>query len=123
VYGPAGDAIRKAMVDGFRQAFPDIAVEWLGGRTADLANKIEAERRAALYSGDVLIGGTTTANNQMKPIGALDPIRPALLLPEVLDTSRWLGGRLDFSDREELNLVFAVSPKVQLLYDPKQVAG
>ena len=69
------------MIDGFRKAFPDITLEWFGSRMAEVTGKIEAERRGGVYSIDVLIGGTSTANLQMKPIGALDPLRPVLMLP------------------------------------------
>jgi iron(III) transport system substrate-binding protein len=109
------------MMEGFRKAFPEITLEWFGSRMAEVTGKLEAERRGGVYSTDVLIGGTSTANLQMKPMGALDPLRPALILPEVTDPTRWLDGRLDFSDRDEMNLVFAILPIPVLLYDPRQV--
>ncbi|HLB28973.1 MAG TPA: extracellular solute-binding protein, partial [Dehalococcoidia bacterium] len=40
-----------------------------------------------------------------KPLGALDPIEPALILPEVKEGKNWLGGTLEFADREHLSLV------------------
>jgi iron(III) transport system substrate-binding protein len=106
VNGPPGDLVRKHLVDGFKRAFPDITLEYAGGRTAEQAAKVEAERRAELYALDVLIGA-----------------RPALILPEVTDPSRWIANRLDFSDQDEFNPVFAVTPKTQLLYDLKQVTA
>src|SRR5687767_1809953 len=30
VWGPPGDLIRKNITEGFRKAFPDITIEWLG---------------------------------------------------------------------------------------------
>jgi ABC-type Fe3+ transport system substrate-binding protein len=60
------------------------------------------------------------------PGGAADPIRPALILPEVTDTKYWRDGRLDFSDNAQVhNLVFIGTPKVTLAYnknmfDPKE---
>ncbi|HKZ51524.1 MAG TPA: extracellular solute-binding protein, partial [Dehalococcoidia bacterium] len=39
------------------------------------------------------------------PLGAIEPIEPALILPEVKDGKNWLGGKLEFADREHLSLV------------------
>jgi iron(III) transport system substrate-binding protein len=121
VYGPSGDRIRRAAIDGFTKAFPGISLEWSSGRGTEMASKIDAERRAGVYAVDVFIGGTTTANGQLKPMGAIEPLRPALILPTVSDPGQWRDQRLDFSDRAEMNLVFAGQVKALLLYDPKQV--
>jgi ABC-type Fe3+ transport system substrate-binding protein len=119
VVGPPGDTVRRQMLEGFRKEHPDITLEWVGGRTAESAAKIEAERRGGIYAVDVFIGGTTTANTQVKPTGAMAPIRPILYLPEALDTSKWLDNRLEFSDKDELNLVFITVPKTNVIYDPR----
>jgi iron(III) transport system substrate-binding protein len=121
VLGPPGDAVRRTITDAWRQTYPDIALQWTGGRSGEAATRLEAERRAGIYSADVMIGGTTTANTQMKPMGALDPIRPALLLPEVTDPKNWLGNALEYSDKDELNLVFVTIPNALLIFNGEQV--
>jgi iron(III) transport system substrate-binding protein len=122
VYGPPGDLMRKHLTDGFRGAFPGLAVEWSPFQGGEGATKIEAERRADVYAPDILITGTTPVFTQLRPIGALDPIPPALLLPEVTDPQNWLDGRLEYSDRDAaLNLVFIAAVKSILAYDPRQV--
>jgi ABC-type Fe3+ transport system substrate-binding protein len=121
VWGPIGDVIRKNMTEAWRKAFPDIAMEWTGTRGSEIAGRLQAERNSGIYAVDLFMSGTTTANNLMKPMGALDPIRPALILPEVLDTASWLDHRIDFSDRDEMDLVFITVPKVNLIFDPNQV--
>jgi iron(III) transport system substrate-binding protein len=121
VLGPPGDAVRRTISEAWQRAFPDITLEWTGGRGGEQATKLEAERRAGIYSVDVMINGTTTANTQVKPLGALDPIRPALILPEVTDPSQWLGNRLEFSDKDELNLVFITIPNSLVMFNPQQV--
>jgi iron(III) transport system substrate-binding protein len=121
VLGPPGDAVRRTITDAWRQAYPDITLEWSGGRGGEQATKLEAERRANLYTTDVMINGTTTALAQVRPLGALAPIRPALLLPEVTDTGNWLGNKLEFSDKEELNLVFTTIPNSLIIYNGAQV--
>jgi iron(III) transport system substrate-binding protein len=121
VYAPAGDLLRRGMLDGFRKSFPDITLEWAAGRPSELAAKIEAERRAGVYSVDVFLGGTSTALHQIRPIGALDPIKPALILPEVTDPAHWRDHRLDFSDHDQRNLVFVNIPTSLVVYHPGQV--
>jgi ABC-type Fe3+ transport system substrate-binding protein len=122
VLGPPGDLIRKNIRENFQKSFPDITLEWSGGTSPELATKLEAERRAGVYSADVFIAGTGVALTQVKPTGALQPIRPALILPEVADGSQWFDGRLEFADTAgELNLVFGNQPLTMVLYDQNRV--
>jgi ABC-type Fe3+ transport system substrate-binding protein len=122
VWGPPGELIRKAMSEGFKKAFPEIPIEYSGARGGEQATRIKAERDGGVHSVDVLLSGTTTANMQMKPMKALDPIEPALILPEVTDTKNWRGNALEFSDDStRFNLVFVNSLKVLIVYHPAQV--
>jgi iron(III) transport system substrate-binding protein len=122
VWGPPGELIRKAMSEGFTKAFPEIPIEYSGARGGEQATRIKAERDGGVYSVDVLLSGTTTANNQMIPMKALDPIEPALILPEVTDTKSWRDNALEFSDEStRLDLVFVSQLKVLLIYHPGQV--
>ncbi len=122
VWGPPGELIRKALTEGFSKAFPDITIEYSGARGGEQATRIKAERDGGVYSVDLLLSGTTTANVQMKPMKALDPIPPALILPEVTEGKYWKGNAVEYSDEEtRLNLVFVNSLKVLLVYHPDQV--
>jgi iron(III) transport system substrate-binding protein len=122
VNGPPGDIVRRKLVDGFRNAYPGISIEYTGGPAPELAAKLEAERRAGLYSLDVFISGTNVMLTQVKSIGALDPLRPALILPEVTDPANWLDGRLEFADNEgEYDLVFILVPMIAAAHHPDQV--
>ena len=58
------------------------------------------ERRANRYLGDIWISGVDTAFNLLLPGKALDAIRPALMLPEVLDESNWSQGKHYYGDPE-----------------------
>ena len=81
-----------------------------------------AQSDAGIYSADILINGTSTANAYFKPMNALDPVEPALILPEVIDPKNWRDNRLEFSDRStRLDLVITTQTNVPLIYDPKQV--
>jgi iron(III) transport system substrate-binding protein len=67
------------------------------------------------------MGGTGSAG-QFKQLGALDPIKPVLVLPEVTDLANWLDARHHFSDKEEqYNLVFVSLAKEIVAFDPRQV--
>ena len=108
VWGPPGELIREAMTQGFKKDFPSIVIEYSGARGGEQATRIKAERDGGVYSVDVMLSGTTTAMNQMKPMKALDPIAPILMLPEVTDLKNWRDNKLEFSDETtRLNLVFS----------------
>jgi iron(III) transport system substrate-binding protein len=52
-----------------------------------------------VFNWDVYVGGSSNGYDLM-PAGALQPLRPALLLPSVLDDSKWFGGFADgYHDR------------------------
>lgn len=122
VFGPPGSNARQALAEGFQKAFPDLQVEYTGATGAQTAPRILSERKAGLHSVDVHVGGTTTMLESLLPARALDPIGPALMLPEVTDPTKWWEGKLDYSDKEEkYNLVFNVAVKVPIAINPQMV--
>ena len=122
VLGPPGDGIRDAITQGFTKAFPEVTIEFSGGRGGEMATKIKAERDAGLYSVDIVINGVSTADAYFKPMKALDPIEPALILPEVTDPKYWRDNRLEFSDRStHLDLIFSTQTNVPVIFNPAQV--
>ncbi len=121
VFGPAGEMIRNALVAAFKNSFPDISLEYVGGRSVELAIRLKAERDGGVYSADVFIGGTVTLM-EFANTGALQGIEPALILPEVKDPKYWRDGRLEFTNpARRYALVFSSQPNPPLIYDPKQV--
>lgn len=122
VLGPPGDRIRDAIIQNFSKAFPDISLEFSGSRGGEAATKIKAERDAGIYSADIVINGTSTANAYFKPMKALSPIEPALILPEVTDPKNWRDHRLEFSDRStRLDFVLSTQNNAPLVFNPAQV--
>ena len=101
VLGPSGAAIRKGLTQGFMKAFPDITIEYTGGRGSRLVPKIKAERDAGIFSMDVFITGSSTYR-RLKGTGALSPVKPALILPEVTNPKNWRNNRLNFEDVDEM---------------------
>jgi iron(III) transport system substrate-binding protein len=122
VLGSPGELIRDALTQGFRKAFPDIGIDYAAARGAELAAKLKAERDGGVYSTDVVVSGTTTALIYFKPMAALAPVKPALILPEVTDLKNWRNHALEFADKPgSYNLVFSDNVLPPVFYDPKQV--
>ena len=84
----------------FRKFYPDIKLVLIPGSGSRLGPRLVAERRARKFLTDLYIGGTTTPTRVLLPSGALDPIRPALILPEVVDESLWFNKRFYFADEK-----------------------
>jgi ABC-type Fe3+ transport system substrate-binding protein len=121
VFGPAGELIRNALVDAFKRSFPDITLEYVGGRAAEQAMRLKAERDGGVFSVDVFIGGAVTMM-ELGSYGALERIEPALILPEVNEPRHWRDERFEFTNpATRYTLVFSSQPNPPIIYDPKQV--
>ena len=113
-----------AVVDSgvFQKAYPGIKVVRVSGRGYQNRQRILAERRAGKYLADVLSSGVTTYAG----IG-LEPVKPALILPEVLDESKWWQGKHRYADPEgQYIFIYAGIPQLGSityntnLVDPKE---
>jgi iron(III) transport system substrate-binding protein len=105
----------------FQKKFPKIKVVLIQGNAAQIQQRLLAERRAGKFLADVvrLGGGTTTSLYKAK---ALDPIGPALMLPEVKDVSKWLDGKHHYNDIDnQYVFVYAAFPLHLLAYNQKLV--
>jgi ABC-type Fe3+ transport system substrate-binding protein len=89
------------IVAAFSRQYPYIKVVTVTGRVGDLMPRIIAERRAGKYLADLYSGGLGgRAFYDFMRAGILDPIKPALILPEVVDGSRWVNGEQHYADSE-----------------------
>jgi iron(III) transport system substrate-binding protein len=86
-----GDVYKRAL-KAFSQAYPDIKLEHTGLHSQDFAPRIIQERQANLFTWDVALIPTSTALQVLRPAGVWDPVRPAIVLPDVKDDSGWEGG-------------------------------
>jgi len=122
VFGPAGELIRNALVEAFKKSFPDITLEYVGGRATEQATRMKAERDGGVFSVDVFIGGAATMMD-LGSLGALERLEPVLILPEVKEPKYWRDGRLEFTNPStRYTLVFSSQPNPPVVYDPKQVS-
>jgi len=94
VAGPPGQTYRNGLVQ-FSKAYPEIQLDYVGLQGRDFAPRIVQERRAGQFLWDVHVGGASSVLSIMVPQGAVDPLTPALILPEVQEESKWLGGFKD----------------------------
>lgn len=92
-------AVRTELPARFKQRF-GISVEYLTGGGGALLARLRTERQAGIYTVDVFLGGLSTLAALYKE-KMIDPVQPALFLPDVLDPSKWKKGRVWFSDPEE----------------------
>jgi len=91
-----------AIIDSgvFQKAFPKIKITSITGAGTDLTARIAAERRAGKYLVDVYNGGGNSLFQILYLGKMLDPIKPALLLPEVADPTKWWEGKQKYADKE-----------------------
>jgi iron(III) transport system substrate-binding protein len=99
VWAVGGRLQRDWLVESFQKSFPKITVEFLT-RADRAAPRIIAEQKQGLYLADILIGGTNLVE-ALLPAEALDPIPPALILPDAKDESKWVYGKFHYADDEQ----------------------
>jgi len=101
----------------FQKAFPEIKVVRTGGGPPQIMQQITAERRAGKYIADVIVEGINPNLTVFHANKMLDPIKPTLVLPEVLDESKWWQGKHHYADPErQYVLRFVGSPQYGSIY-------
>jgi iron(III) transport system substrate-binding protein len=108
VLGPPTPELRRRAPEAFQQRF-GITLEYIGQASGDYGARLASERSAGVYSADVVVAGANTmyevlaGSGQIENgvMGMLAPLRPALILPEVLDTAKYRTGKLLFMDPAE----------------------
>ena len=99
--GPPGQAWRDALAL-FNTEYPEVRIEFTGQNSRDFWPRLDQERANGQYLWDLRVGGFGQESFPAKDEGVLEPVRPVLVLPEVADGSKWLGG-LDgrFADKQK----------------------
>ncbi len=105
IFSSSGPQVRTEVANAFKAKY-GIGIEYVSARPPELAQKVTTERRGGIYAADVFIGGSTLQVVMLKPAGILEPIEPALILPEVVDSKIWRGGEIPFFDRDHTSIGF-----------------
>jgi ABC-type Fe3+ transport system substrate-binding protein len=106
VAGPTSAEYRVRVLEAFQRRF-GFQMEYIGMNASDASARVELEAAAGKPTVDVLIGGSEDVLTLL-PAGRLDTIADKLLLPDVLDLSKWLDNRIKYDDPEQRYLVQAV---------------
>jgi iron(III) transport system substrate-binding protein len=92
VHGGPGRAYAAALSEAFAKAYPKIKINYDGGPSREVLPKIIRERQSNIFTWDVFVGGAPSLFQILKPINAFAPLKPALILPEILEDKAWRGG-------------------------------
>ncbi len=76
-----------------------IKVEVSRGGAGRTTSRVLAERKAKKYTVDIALISVRINNQRLVPTNALIPFEPLLIHPEVLDKSKWVGGRYFYGDK------------------------
>jgi iron(III) transport system substrate-binding protein len=96
VYSASGS---HRFLDEFHKSFPKIKTTGVSASCSDIVSRIMTERRAGKYLTDVVRCGLTSAHSLYRG-KTLQPIDPALYLPEIRDPAKWWQGKHHYSDPE-----------------------
>ncbi len=94
----------------FQKAYPEIKVTTVSAMGTDLMQRILAERRGEKFIPDVYVAGIASMVVLHKA-KVFDPIKNALIQPEVSDKSKWWRGKHTYGDAERSYIfTFTKSP-------------
>jgi len=97
-YGSEG---YEKIFEVFQKKYPEIKVKSnTSRRGSEHGQAVMTERRAGQYLVDLFINGVVTPNTVFYKANILEPIRPQLILSEVIDESKWWGGKHHYADPE-----------------------
>lgn len=98
VLGSPDPVMRNEIIPAFQKRY-GISVEYLAtGSSGQASGRIKTERASGIYSVDIFLSGLGTTVNVYYPDKMIDPIKPLLILPDVVDGTKWKRGRPWFID-------------------------
>jgi iron(III) transport system substrate-binding protein len=87
------------VLEEFKKKYPGISIAQLGGPSgAERTQKLMAERRADQFLRDIYIGGPASARLGDATYQVFEPVESALILPEVVDPTKWWKRKHHYSD-------------------------
>jgi len=118
----------EPLLNEFRKEFPEIKLVTVNGAGNSLGTRIITEIRAGHVVADLFSGGANTNYEVLYEGKALDSIKSLLLLPEVLDETKWFEGRHRYTDPEQRHVfIYIANPSSSGFYyntnmvNPKEI--
>jgi iron(III) transport system substrate-binding protein len=122
VIAPQGTEARELIMDGFQKRYPDIQVDVDSMAGNQIAPKLLNELSAGQAQTDLVLTGTTTVIEALRPADAVAPVRQYLVGPNAKDEAVWRGGKYNWGDdAQEYNFVFSAYVKEGFIYNPNMV--
>ena len=107
----------EKLLNEFRKEFPEIKIVGTNGSGNSLGTRIVSEARAGNVLADLYSGGAVTNFEILYKGNVLDSLKSALILPEVLDQSKWYGGKHCYNDPEQEHVfIYIANPTSASVY-------
>ena len=107
----------EKLLNEFRKEFPEIKIVGTNGSGNSLGTRIVSEARAGNVLADLYSGGAVTNFEILYKGRVLDSLKSALILPEVLDQSKWYGGKHCYNDPEQEHVfIYIANPTSASVY-------
>jgi iron(III) transport system substrate-binding protein len=114
----------EKLLNEFRKEFPEIKIVGINGAGNSLGTRIVSEARAGQVLADLYSGGAVTNYEILYKGKVLDSVKSALLLPEVLDESKWYGGKHRYNDSEQQYVfIYIANPTSTSIYFNTQLVN
>jgi len=115
---------QRKVAQRFRKESPEIKIVGTNGAGNSLGTRIVSEARAGQVLADLYSGGAVTNFEILYKGKALDSLKSALLLPEVLDESKWYGGKHRYNDPEQQYVfIYIANPTSTSIYFNTQLVN
>ncbi len=120
IYSLAPAGARREVAKGFKEKY-GIEVDFVAAPASEIASRLEIENKRGIYLADVINIGGGTHLTVLKPQGIVQPIAPALILPDVLEPKVWRAGKVPFVDEEKTFLAMNDVFQQFVLYNTNMV--
>jgi iron(III) transport system substrate-binding protein len=121
VYGTPGTPYRSVLVSEFEKAYPGIKVDGIFIPPNEGQSRIGLERQAGRYLADVIISPGGSQLQAYRGDGWIVPLSEQLVLPEVVDESKWFGNRFEWVDSAAQYWLLPVGSVLPIVFVNKSV--
>ncbi|MBA2690000.1 MAG: extracellular solute-binding protein [Burkholderiales bacterium] len=115
VAGSPDPVMRNEIIPKFTARF-GIPVDFIAGKSGQIAGRVRTERSSGIYSIDVFMAGASTTINVLYAEKLIDPLKPLLILPEVTDGTKWKRGKPWFADPDGQYVLMLFSSVDSLIF-------